>query len=1432
MNDETDMHPVGDDALEARIVAWVLGEASAFEASELEKRCAEDPALRLFETRMRVLHGQIQQDHQAGPDAEWKLSAERRAKIEALLTESEKTSGTDAVPPRRPMQANQPGRRTLLAIAACTVIGLTTWSVMKSGDHSSRETLAPQAKSQQAKARPSREEGERNLSILRQAVAKQEEAVEAKRKLLAKVIRTDGIIYAGDQSALPNSRGFDAADRSEAAGLAYSELEKEKLQLESEIETLSKYDGPKLMAYAAGVNLPDNVLPTLQPELAEAERQLKILEDKGFASDHPEVVAQTAHVQRMKKDMNEAVVNIRETLAAKLQLSKAELSRLKSEMDSEDNGLVMKGISTQGFEDAKSDFEESQRILEQLKTNLVESEAASMASDQTLALNEGISEGVPIKKNVNSYSQMWSDSPFTSKPPAAAPAAEVAIPAASEPESLASIGGPEIRSRAVNETKDALGDGPLGAALESAAKPAAAPAEAAPILAKRMEALADDGVDHFAPETAAIAGGLRSGDGGIAWNDNDAILNSPEGTTGKKLSNGRESTTWMSRDESDKTAGATAVPGQADARVGYALVESGAKEQPAEFGSLQQMGELADNLGSEARDSMNLFYRDSTTGTVSGNVEDLVALGRLQEQTRFGRQAGDMPIAEAESKFAFELDADSDGLGLDQQRGGLQRDLSLDVGPTTDDSEFLSGERLTESRSFGLLPAEPNSPAGSTATPEAADPFADSQAELLADVEKAWDVSLPQLSQEKLERGEDSLAEEQAPTDEVRRRLHTAEGSLELGRNEEAKREYEEVLRADPNNKAARRGLERVAKVSADYYRAAYDQTRAELLAEADKYWESSVPPLVQEDRKKDEVSPPRREIATAVPDPSSELETLLAYDVSPPSQKDGYSSMSQKQQLRRQNAVAESDRLRDEGRAAYSEGKYSEAYRKYVESLQLLPEAEAVNDRRDFVKLSLQDASVALSREAEKLGENELSAKWKAKGSEWAPKAQVTVEPTAEISTAAEPFSTFSLHVSDASFKLAKAAMERGEVPAAESIRPEEFYNAFDFGDPAPANGEPVVCAVEQSAHPAFPQRNLLRIGVRTGSQGRGQSTPLNLTLLLDNSGSMERDDRQAGLARAVEQLSGLLKDGDSVSVIGFSRQPRLLVDRLPGARAMELNRLIAQTPSEGGTNLEEGLKLSEELALRQFNPAAQNRVVLFTDGAANLGDAQPETLQKKVAELRQQGIAFDAAGFGADGLNDRLLERLTRNGNGRYYIVDRAEDADASFAKQLAGAFRPAAENVKVQVRFNPARVGRYKLIGFEEHRLQKEDFRNDAVDAAEMAAEEAGNALYQIEVLPQGEGEVGEVSVRFRDANTGEMVERAWTIPYEAQVAAFDQATPSIQLAGVAAFTAEKLRGAPLADAVDFQDLKQVFAKVKAAYPNSQPVDDLGTMIEWLK
>ncbi|HLP08444.1 MAG TPA: von Willebrand factor type A domain-containing protein, partial [Opitutaceae bacterium] len=440
---------------------------------------------------------------------------------------------------------------------------------------------------------------------------------------------------------------------------------------------------------------------------------------------------------------------------------------------------------------------------------------------------------------------------------------------------------------------------------------------------------------------------------------------------------------------------------------------------------------------------------------------------------------------------------------------------------------------------------------------------------------------------------------------------------------------------------------------------------------------------------------------------------------------------------------------------------------------------------------------------------------------------------PTAdETSAAQEPVSTFSLHVSDASFKLALTALAAGRLPDAASIRPEEFYNAFDYGDPAPGAGEKVSCRIEQAAHPFAQQRNLVRIAVRVPATGRGSGTPLNLTVLLDTSGSMERPDRRAAVRAALSTLVGLLGPADRVTLIGFARQPRLLADAFDGAHAGQLLDLLDRTPAEGGTNLEEALKLGGELARRHFSATAQNRLVLLTDGAANLGNADPERLAASIESLRSQRIAFDACGVGLEGVDDDMLEALTRKGDGRYYVLDSPEAADAGFARQLAGAFRPAAENVKLQVRFNPARVGRYRLVGFEKHRLREEDFRNDAVDAAELAAEEAAVALYEVEVLPQGEGEVAEVLVRFRDAASKEMVERGWTVPYEPRAAAFDRTSSSLQLAGTAAALAEKLRGGPAGDRVDLDALAPFVAAQRARRPDDKRLQDLATMFEQLR
>jgi len=432
------------------------------------------------------------------------------------------------------------------------------------------------------------------------------------------------------------------------------------------------------------------------------------------------------------------------------------------------------------------------------------------------------------------------------------------------------------------------------------------------------------------------------------------------------------------------------------------------------------------------------------------------------------------------------------------------------------------------------------------------------------------------------------------------------------------------------------------------------------------------------------------------------------------------------------------------------------------------------------------------------------------------------------ESNAAVDAFSTFSLHVSDVSFKLAQAALARGEWPEAAKVRIEEFVNAFDYGDPMPSDDEKVACRVEQSIHPFLQQRNLLRVSMRTAAAGRASNTPLRITFLLDNSGSMERIDRQQTVRSAFALLAQQLTPIDQVTLISFARQPRLLADKVNGAQSKQLVDLIDELPSEGGTNLEAALKLAFEKASEQQLEGAQNRIVLLTDGAVNLGDANPESLAAMITAMRDAGIAFDAAGISAEGLNDEVLETLTRKGDGRYYLLDSVESADDGFVRQIAGALRPSAKNVKVQVEFNPKRVGRYKLLGYEKHLLKQEDFRNDNVDAAEMAAAEAGVAVYQFETLPSGEGDVGSVSVRFRDLSTDEMVESRWPIPYEADAQRADQAAPSMCIATSAALFAAKLRGEPLGEAVDLKTLSELLAALPEQDRNAKRVQQLQSMI----
>jgi len=430
---------------------------------------------------------------------------------------------------------------------------------------------------------------------------------------------------------------------------------------------------------------------------------------------------------------------------------------------------------------------------------------------------------------------------------------------------------------------------------------------------------------------------------------------------------------------------------------------------------------------------------------------------------------------------------------------------------------------------------------------------------------------------------------------------------------------------------------------------------------------------------------------------------------------------------------------------------------------------------------------------------------------------------------TQVEPASTFSLHVADVSFRLAsEALLKNNTLPDPAKIRPEEFTAAFDYGDPSPAPGEPVALAQDQSAHPFLTESNLLRISLRTAAAGRGPQQGLNLILLLDKSGSMERPDRAAATRQAIAALDAEMKPADQVTVVTFDRTAQLVADRAPGAEIPELLQSIQAAAGDSGTNLEAAMGTITAIARERYQPGAINRVLLITDGIANLGANVPDTLAREVEQLRNLGFAFDAVAVGSGGEGDAVLEAMARDGDGRYFLLQDGDADAAEFASQLAGAFRPAASNVKIQIRFNPSRVAAWSLLGFDEHRLEEEDFRDDSVDAAELAAAEQGSALYQLKLVPDGSGEIGQVSVRFRETATGQMVERTWTIPYSPAAPPFDEATPAHQLAGVATLFAESLRQSPTGSVVDLERFEEVLPNLRSRYNGDPTVLDLIEMV----
>lgn len=336
----------------------------------------------------------------------------------------------------------------------------------------------------------------------------------------------------------------------------------------------------------------------------------------------------------------------------------------------------------------------------------------------------------------------------------------------------------------------------------------------------------------------------------------------------------------------------------------------------------------------------------------------------------------------------------------------------------------------------------------------------------------------------------------------------------------------------------------------------------------------------------------------------------------------------------------------------------------------------------------------------------------------------------------AEQPVSTFSVDVDTGSYSNVRRMLNDGMRPPTDAVRAEEFINYFHYGHPAPTHaGTPFRVTTELAPAPWNAKRQLLMIGIKGYEVPAAKLPPANLVLLIDTSGSMDAPDKLPLLKRSLALLVRQLRPQDRVSIVVYAGSAGLVLPPTPGDRQGEILAALARLEAGGSTNGGEGIQLAYAMAKQAYVPGGVNRVLLATDGDFNVGVVDRRALETLVADQRQHGIALSTLGFGQGNYNDEMAERLADVGDGNHAYFDTALEAQRVLVQQMGGTLHTIARDVKVQVEFNPAQVAEYRLIGYENRLLRREDFANDKVDAGDIGAGHEVTALY--EITPVGSG-----------------------------------------------------------------------------------------------
>jgi len=361
------------------------------------------------------------------------------------------------------------------------------------------------------------------------------------------------------------------------------------------------------------------------------------------------------------------------------------------------------------------------------------------------------------------------------------------------------------------------------------------------------------------------------------------------------------------------------------------------------------------------------------------------------------------------------------------------------------------------------------------------------------------------------------------------------------------------------------------------------------------------------------------------------------------------------------------------------------------------------------------------------------------------------------------EPLSTFSIDVDTASYANVRRFLNDGQLPPADAVRIEELVNYFKYDYPEPEGDSPFSVTVEANACPWNRDHALALVGLRGRSVPMDERAPINLVFLIDVSGSMQPENKLPLLKKAMRLLVDSFGEQDRVGIVTYASNTGVALPSTSGGDKSRILSVLEVLRAGGSTNGAGGIQLAYEMAARNFIRGGVNRIVLATDGDFNVGISDTDQLTRFIEDKAKSGVFLSVLGFGQGNLQDDKLEGLADKGNGHYAYIDSFAEARRVLLDDVAGTMMPIAKDVKIQIEFNPARVGGYRLIGYENRILAAQDFNDDRKDAGEIGSGHTVTALYEL-VPPDGVAGLGGVDpLKYQqDATEGQPPQKPVAVP----------------------------------------------------------------------